>query len=422
MSRKVIVLGGGPIGVEAALAAAKQGFDVELFEAGALGAHVLQWGHVRFFSPWRLNRSALGAASLAARGVTLEDAEVFPTGQEFVSQYLVPLSEDPSLAGRVHVGTRVLGVSRAHALKGHFIGDKSRAEAPFLVMVADERGHDRYVQADIVIDTTGAYGQPNALGAGGLPALGERQHEARFIERYIPKLDAQDQASYEGKRVLVVGAGYSAVTSLDLLLKLRQRSPQTALMWLIQGQEPPYEILEDDPLPQRKRLAKLGNDVFSGDVDGVQVFGGGQIVQLEAREDGALDVVIVQGGQLKRVVVDRVVANVGYRPDLELYRELQVHLCYASEGPMKLAAALLAAGGGGGDCLAQTAQGVETLFSPEPDFFVLGAKSYGRGSAFLLKIGHEQIEALMAHLVAQPKASVSSGAAWPEDGAARAAF
>ena len=35
---------------------------------------------------------------------------------------------------------------------------------------------------------------------------------------------------------------------------------------------------------------------------------------------------------------------------------LQVHYCYATEGPMKLAAALMAAGGGGGDCLAQVAK------------------------------------------------------------------
>ena len=35
---------------------------------------------------------------------------------------------------------------------------------------------------------------------------------------------------------------------------------------------------------------------------------------------------------------------------------LQVHYCYATEGPMKLAAALMAAGGGGGDCLAQVFQ------------------------------------------------------------------
>ena len=53
---------------------------------------------------------------------------------------------------------------------------------------------------------------------------------------------------------------------------------------------------------------------------------------------------------------------------------------------------MLAAGGAGGDCLAQESPGAEVLRSPEPNFFVVGAKSYGRGSAFLLVMGYEQVE------------------------------
>jgi hypothetical protein len=87
--------------------------------------------------------------------------------------------------------------------------------------------------------------------------------------------------------------------------------------------------------------------------------------------------------------VERVIANVGHRPDTDLFGELQVHLCYASEGPMKLAAAL--AGQHGEDCLQQTIPGADVLRSPEPHFFVLGSKSYGRNTHFLLRIGFEQV-------------------------------
>jgi hypothetical protein len=72
-------------------------------------------------------------------------------------------------------------------------------------------------------------------------------------------------------------------------------------------------------------------------------------------------------------------------------RELQVHYCYASEGTMKLAAAIRGSAGAGGDCLAQVAHGPESLQNPEPDFFVLGAKSYGRNPQFLLSMGHQQV-------------------------------
>jgi hypothetical protein len=57
---------------------------------------------------------------------------------------------------------------------------------------------------------------------------------------------------------------------------------------------------------------------------------------------------------------------------------------------MKLSAALL--GAAGADCLAQESHGAETLTNPEPGFFILGAKSYGRNSQFLMRIGWAQVD------------------------------
>jgi hypothetical protein len=94
-------------------------------------------------------------------------------------------------------------------------------------------------------------------------------------------------------------------------------------------------------------------------------------------------------GETRVHEVDRIIANVGFSPNLEMTRELQVHLCYASEGPMALAAALLKQPGA--DCLKVGAQGAETLRTPEPNFYILGVKSYGRGSNFLMRTGFEQI-------------------------------
>jgi hypothetical protein len=95
------------------------------------------------------------------------------------------------------------------------------------------------------------------------------------------------------------------------------------------------------------------------------------------------------GGKQKTWEVERVVGNVGYTPDAGLYRELQVHECYASLGPMALAASLLKHAGA--DCLNIPAQGPGVLRNPEPNFFILGTKSYGRNSNFLLRTGFEQV-------------------------------
>jgi hypothetical protein len=45
--------------------------------------------------------------------------------------------------------------------------------------------------------------------------------------------------------------------------------------------------------------------------------------------------------------------------------------------------------------------------TPEPRFFVVGAKSYGRNSAFLLKLGHAQVEAVVGLLVEEMKAELA---------------
>ena len=46
----------------------------------------------------------------------------------------------------------------------------------------------------------------------------------------------------------------------------------------------------------------------------------------------------------------------------------------------------------------QAAPGPDQLKSPEPNFFVLGAKSYGRDSSFLLRTGHAQVETVVGLL------------------------
>ena len=76
--------------------------------------------------------------------------------------------------------------------------------------------------------------------------------------------------------------------------------------------------------------------------------------------------------------------------DARMYRQLQVHECYATSGPMKLAAALLSSSSV--DCLAQQSQGAEALQNPEPHFYILGSKSYGRNSTFLMRVGWEQVD------------------------------
>ena len=110
-------------------------------------------------------------------------------------------------------------------------------------------------------------------------------------------------------------------------------------------------------------------------------------------------------GGRERLVVDRILSLTGSVGDHSLYRQLQVHECYATSGPMKLAAALL--GSTGGDCLTQESHGADTLVNPEPNFFILGSKSYGRNNTFLMRVGWQQVDEVFSLLTAErPAATV----------------
>ncbi len=132
-------------------------------------------------------------------------------------------------------------------------------------------------------------------------------------------------------------------------------------------------------------------------------------VVLDDFEEGAAGLVVTlrsRDGSTETVTVDRVLGLTGAVGDHAMYRQLQIHECYATSGPMKLAAALL--GAAGGDCLAQESHGPETLVNPEPNYFILGAKSYGRNSTFLMRVGWQQVHEVFELLEAAEDETAAS--------------
>jgi thioredoxin reductase len=387
----VVVVGAGPIGLEAANAMLDAGAQVTVIERDRIGANVLRWGHVRFFSPWSMNTSPRGLAVLTRLGQTTPPADGYPTGREYHDLYLAPLAERVRRDARVFEQTEVCQIGRVGVLKSEEIGS-ARTGRPFRLLLSHIDGNEQFVEADAVLDCSGTYGNPNYLGPDGLPTLGERALHDR-ITYVIPDVLGVDRERFANRTTLLVGNGFSAATTLSLLLGLREQAEQTHVIWATRFVTPPYERIENDTLPGRDGLANLGNELAQSERAGVRYIGGCEISELRPVGTQIAARIKHADNTVEEVVVDNVVANVGYRPDNTLYRELQVHQCYASEGPMKLAASLL--GSAGADCLAQPAPSAELLKNPEPGFFVLGSKSYGRNSQFLLRTGIAQIDAVL---------------------------
>ena len=364
---RVAVLGAGPTGLEAALAAVQRGWDVTVYEqAPHVAGHVRDWGHVRLFTPWSMDVSPRAAEALG-----LAPGASCPTGHDY-AEHLDRVAE---LLPDVQLSTRVEQVARTGLLKSEEIGSEVRGATPFRLLVTGPDGAERVEHADVVLDCSGTYGNPNPTGDGGIPALGERALGDRVVRR-IPRVDA----GWAGRRVLLVGAGYSAQTVARDLVGVGAR-----LTWAVRRAQPTWGAVEDDSLPDRAALVESSRRI----ADGGDVLAG---VVVEALRPAGDDVAVLLrrlDGSTTEVVVDVVVSMTGAVGDSRIYRQLQVHECYATEGPMALAATLL--GAEGGDCLVQTSAGVDALRNPEPRFFVLGSKSYGRNNTFLLRVGWEQV-------------------------------
>ena len=409
---RVAILGGGPIGLEAAAALADRGYRVVVYEAGQVADSVRRWGHVRLFSPWRMNRSGLGARLVAEAAPALPspDPDACPTGAEFVAAYLEPLARSRLLRDCVREGCRVIAASRSGLLRAERVGDPDRASHPFRVLI-EEGGSERIEAADVILDATGTYRNPAPTGDGGIPAPGEAAAasapEGRLV-RHLEEFAGAARAYYAGERVLVVGAGYSAATAVRELGRLAAEAPGTQVTWALRGALPPLPEIPADPLPEREALARDANRLAAVPPPGFTLLPGHSVERFEA-DPGGLTVTLRGREGLRRERFGRVVSLTGYGPDSSIYRGLQVHECYATRGPMKLAALL--AGEGSGDCLALPETGPEALRSPEPGFFILGAKSYGTNSAFLLRNGLAQVRDLAGLLAAEVPLRKTTGSA-----------
>ncbi|QDS99993.1 FAD-dependent oxidoreductase [Adhaeretor mobilis] len=400
----IAIIGAGPIGLEVALYARYLGYKVTIFErGGSPAANVREWGHVRLFTPFGMNASPLGVAALEAQDPEFQSpsAQEVLTGNELCDSYLDLLAASDLLIDSIRLDTRVISIGRPNYRKGQGTGKPERAEHGFRLLVENRAGNDgehneEFFAADIVIDCSGTFGNACAIGQGGVLAKGERQTRER-IEFGLPDLLGAQRQQYAGKHTLVIGAGYSAATNVTLLADLAEGDPSTQVTWLTlaSNQELPISRIPDDTLIKRDSLAQQANHFASspGPVTWKTTAG---ITAVTYREQSS-DFEIQLAEEEPPIIVDNIIANVGCQPDSSFFRELQVHQCYSSEGPMKLASALLSdksESDDSTDCLTQVSHGGESLLTSEPNFYILGAKSYGRGSNFLLRTGLEQIRDL----------------------------
>jgi thioredoxin reductase len=403
----IAVIGAGPVGLAAAAHLRARGLTPLVLEAGdAVGASVREWAHVRFFSPWRYSIDSAARALLEARGWPSPAPDDYPTGRDLVVKYLEPLAANPEIAPYLRLNSRVMSVTRSGFDK---MKTADRAGAPFALQVRDDAGQEEEILARAVIDASGTWSSPNPLGASGVLARGERAVAGQIFSG-IPDVLATHRHRYAGRRVLVVGSGHSAFNALADLLQLAREERGTTITWAVR--RPELGMIfgggENDLLQARgalgQRIRRLVEEGLLEVVTGVRV------QALIPTPEGIL-VERAEGAPLGPV--DEIVVATGFRPDLSILSEIQLGLDPVVESPLALAPLI---DPNVHSCGTVPPHGAIELAHPEPGFYIVGMKSYGRAPTFLLLTGYEQVRSIAAALAGDWEAAREVQLVLPETG------
>jgi thioredoxin reductase len=402
----IAVIGAGPVGLAAAAHLSERGIPFVVFEVGDdVAASVREWAHVQLFSPWSYNIDPAARRLLEANGWTGPDPDEHPTGGELIERYLEPLGLLPEISRGLRTNRLVTAVTRAGTDK---VTTKSRGEAPFVITTDGPHGVQR-TPAAAVIDASGTWLTQNPLGAEGVPAVGERRAGDR-IEPGIPDVLGRDRRRYANRRVAVVGSGHSAQNVVRDLAALAERYPDTTVTWIVRRPEAGQMFggKANDQLPERGRLgADAQRAVEHGSVDLIAGFRIARVV------DGVDGLSLVAADERVTGPFDRIINATGFRPDLSPLSELRVDVDPVLQSARMLAPMI---DPNVHSCGSVPPHGAAELAHPEPGFYIVGAKSYGRAPTFLLATGYEQVRSVVAELAGDHQAATDVQLILPETG------
>jgi Pyridine nucleotide-disulphide oxidoreductase len=405
----VAIIGAGPVGLAAAaqLVLRRQPFVV--FESGeGPGAAMREWSHVTFFSPWRYTVDDAARQLLEPAGWSMPDPDRDPTGGELIDRYLAPLAMHPAIAPHLRFNSRVVSVTRRGMDRVPSVGRDARQ---FEIVTTGADGRESRHLARAVIDASGTWRSPNPAGASGVAAPGERDSAAR-ISYGIPDVSGAKRTRFAGRRVLVIGSGHSAMDSILGLARLKNQEPQTEILWAMRStpNERTFGGLTDDQLASRGALGERSKAaVESGRVRLVAPF---RISAFRLEPDAIAVTGETEKGE-STINVDEVIVATGFRPDFSALTELRLDLHPWLESPRALGPLI---DPNEHSCGTVPPHGEAELRHPEPGFYVVGMKSYGRAPTFLMITGYEQVRSVVAALAGDWAAARDTRLVLPETG------
>jgi hypothetical protein len=326
-TRRIAVLGAGPVGLDAALQARRLGFKVQIYDRGEIAQAWISSLHLKLWHPFGQLASATGLESIRRDhpGHPLPKPLDLITAREFREQYLEPLTMCQELDGLFVPKAQVTSVGRIGFTRSDPVEDPKRKSAPFRLLIKGLDG-ERFEEADLIFDCSGLP-IPRWLGDGGMPALGERTARSFFVHGFTDILGAQKD-QFAGKTVMVVGSGFAAAQLVTELSTLAEQHTATWTVWLSRRPRgAPLPRNSADPSKDRERLAARANHLATRGDGNVEYHSQTQILGIHSPgQDKGFSVEALVQGKAMVWQVEKLISVAGWRPDPELAAPLHVEL------------------------------------------------------------------------------------------------
>lgn len=381
----IAVIGGGPVGIEAALYARFLGYFVILFQRGRIGQQLLDWGEYTATVGANQMVSSLGLAALEAQGTECNLSRIAEavTYKQYVEEYLVPVAKTDLLYESIHINAPVVSLGRHACAGGTEISNAIRAEREFRVH-ANSRQRGEFTQlADIVFDCSGVRTRRCGLASGGGLAVRERA-SGDGIANGKQDLRTKNRDRYAGKHTVLYGNNLEACANAVELEKVAAQDQGTRVTWIVPKHANAPSMVLDLPIQDARGNAIRSSPVDEVVSDATRILGGDSAhvvpieawgiealtlsearwdVKIQVDEDGTLD-----------VSCDEVINCATLEPDWEFARSIPLASCAVRE-----------------DTASSLLDGVPDPRTKEPHYYLFGQKSAGVNCLFTPADAFQQI-------------------------------
>ena len=281
---RVAIVGGGPIGLELAVALKLAGISYQVFEAGCVGHTISWWApQTRWFS---------SNERIAIAGIPLLTEDQSKSTREQYLNYLRSVASQFAL--EIQTQTRVTGVDREG---DGFTVTTNRAR--------DNGSLPVQWRADFIVLATGGTDSPKRLGIRG--------EDLPHVDGYL-----RETHRYFNRRVLIVGGRNSAI---EAALRLHHAGAQVTLSY--RGEQLPEQSIKYWLLPEIKGLIKSGRIDARFGTEPLEITP--ERVRLGQAGNTSLEVASVEA--------DDVLSLIGYEQDKTLFRKCGVELIGEMQRP-----------------------------------------------------------------------------------------